>query len=151
MARDVEIVGDALVDLINGAGLGQPVTAERVYEPTTNLADLDSVSVQVFPAGKTKTRLDRSQITTTQVYACSVRKRCSGTELNGETIDRATLDDWSSFVENLENIKWSGKFSELNANINSVETVAAYDVEMIRSESTFAAALTFEVVWHKKP
>ena len=46
-------IADALVASLNAASFGQPFTAERLYQPVFDLADLAELKVSVVPRGVT--------------------------------------------------------------------------------------------------
>lgn len=150
MASDVVTVADELVSMINDAVLGQTVTAVRSYGSTNELPNLDTVRVEVFPMGKSKFRNDRFQLKITQAYGVNVRRRMEGAELSGEEISQAAMDDWLSFVDELENIAWRGRFTALGARVESVDIPAEYDTEFCKTHSLFASALIFNVAWYKE-
>jgi hypothetical protein len=125
------------------------VTASRVYESTMELPDLSTVVVDVYPGARTKTRSDRTQLLVTQEYVAHIRRRFEGAELDGAKVAASELDDWTEFVQNLENVKWAGKFSSLNASIQNVEITAPYDAAILRERSTLAAVVTFTAQWFK--
>lgn len=150
MASDVATVADELVDIINNATLGQSVTAVRTYGSTKELADLGTVRVEVFPLGRSKTRNDRFQLKVVQSYGVNVRRRMAGADLDGDEISDTAMDAWMSFVDELENVAWRGRFTNLGARVETVEISAEYDVEFCKSQSLFAAALIFNVAWYKE-
>jgi uncharacterized protein YeaO (DUF488 family) len=150
MASNVATVGAELVAIINAATLPQTVTAVYTYEPTKELPALSTVSVDVWPSGRNRTRFDRDTWLIQQAYSVSVRKRCSGGELSGDDVSTATMNTWSEFVESLEKLQWKGNFSTLYATLEGVEILAPYDLNYLREFSTFAAALTFNVKWYEQ-
>jgi len=150
MASNVATVGAGLVTAINAATLPQAVTAIYTYEPTQKLPELSTVSADVWPAGRNRTRFDRDTWLIQQAYSVSVRKRCTGGELNGDDVSASTMNSWSEFVEALEKLQWKGTFSSLYATLEGVEILAPYDLAYLREFSTFAAALTFNVKWYEQ-
>ncbi|NBW11144.1 MAG: hypothetical protein EBR82_24250 [Caulobacteraceae bacterium] len=149
MASEVSIVGNALVDIINGASLGQSVTAVFTHDDSEDFQDITTARVAVIPTGRTKTMFDRSQIRITQTYAVNVRKRSTSDEMTNGAVAEATLNAWEEFVENLENIQWTGRFSTLGARIDSVETVASYDIQFLKQFNMFAAVISITTQWWK--
>jgi hypothetical protein len=62
MATIIDIA-EAVVAELNGASFSQPVTAERLYAPQFELAEMTTLHVSVVPRGLSSASLDRSRDT----------------------------------------------------------------------------------------
>ncbi len=150
MASNVATIGEALVTVFNAATLPFDIDALYGYDPTRELTAIATAAIDVWPSGRNRTRFDRDTWLVQQAYSVSVRKRCSGNELNGGNVATATINSWIEFVESLEKLQWKGTFSALGASLEGVEALAFYDLAYLREYSTFAAALTFNIRWYEQ-
>jgi hypothetical protein len=82
-----------------------------------------------------------------QPYGVVVRKRFSGAELDGAGIDSATLEDYLSKCDDLENILWRGRFSALEAAIDSVEILSNFSADELREHCLLKYVIRFNCSW----
>lgn len=147
MSTDVATVGDGLVTLFNDGTFSIEVTAERNYGGTCDLPSLATARIDVHAGPKTKVRFNRSQLKVNCTYIAHVRKLLGGAELTGDNVTKATVDAWTAFIDELENVKWSGKFSAVDATIEAVESIP-YDHEELKQESLFHGVVSFNCCWY---
>jgi len=129
-------IADAVVTTINGATLGQPVNAERLFLPQFELQEMNVLRVVVVPKDEERKPLSRAQKQVTYSVEIGVLKKLAST-------DAAEIDPLCDLVAGIAAL-FDGK--RLEAVPDAICTVAktdpVYSVEHLEQLRQFTSVVT---------
>lgn len=142
MSSYIGSIADAVATALSDASLSQEFTAERVYIPETDYANLGTdLLVQVIARGVERTRESRSQVRKEIEVDVLYMKRVEyGTDTAAEAAN-TELDEMLQLGEEIADV-----FSNVDSRFAgvpclTVESDPIYDFDVLRSHRVFAALI----------
>jgi len=90
-------IADAVTDRLNAGSFSQPFTAERLYQPTFDLADLATLRVSVVPRSLTITGASRRMSQYEAQIDIGIQRRLTADPAD----DESEIDDLMGLVEEI--------------------------------------------------
>ena len=135
-------IADAVVAVLNGASLSQPVTAARHYLPEFDLTEMDQLHVSVVPAELDEEIADRTRDRTDYKIHVAVQKRVSKQEPPG--LDTTALDGLMRLVEEIDDLfRHKPLAGYENAHWIKSENKPIYDPKHLKEHHQFTSLLAF--------
>ena len=140
-------IADAVVAVLNGATLSQPIQAARHYLPEFDLKEMDELHVSVVPAELDEEIADRARDRAEYKIHVAVQKRVSKQEPPG--LDTAAIDGLMQLVEEIDDLfrhKPLAGYPE--AHWTKTGNKPIYDPKHLQEHGQFTSllALTFRVM-----
>jgi len=139
MATIIDIA-DAVVAQLNGGSFGQPIAAERHYQPKFELPEMTTLRVSVVPHGLSSKTLDRNRDTFDYLIDVAVQQKTD--------MSQASLDALMNLVEEVaDHFRTQPLASYPNARCTEVKNEPAYSQQHMDEFRQFTSliTLTFKV------
>lgn len=134
MATIIQIA-DAVAAQLNGATFSQPLTAARLYAPSFELPDMETLHVTVVPRGIASTSLDRKRDSFSYDIDLAVQKKTD--------MVQASLDALMTLVEEIaDHFRAEPLASFPGARCVDVKNVPVYSQEHLDELRQFTSVLT---------
>lgn len=134
MATIIQIA-DAVVTQLNAATLSQPLTAARLYAPSFELPDMETLHVTVVPRGIASTSLDRKRDSFSYEIDLAVQKKTD--------MAQASLDALMTLVEEIaDHFRTEPLASFPGARCVDVKNVPVFSQEHLDELRQFTSVLT---------
>jgi hypothetical protein len=134
-------IADAVVAQLNAATFGQPLTAARLYAPSFELPDMETLHVTVVPRAISSASLDRSRDTFSYEIDLAVQKKTD--------MAQVSLDALMTLVEEIADHFRQGPLASFpGARCMDVKNAPVYSQEHLDELRQFTSVLTltFRVV-----
>lgn len=134
MATIIQIA-DAVVAQLNAGAFSQPLTAERHYVPSFELADMETLHVTVVPRAISSSSLDRSRDAFTYEIDLAVQKKSD--------MAQASLDALMALVEEIaDHFRTQPLASFPGARCMEVKNAPVFSLEHLHELRQFTSVLT---------
>jgi len=128
-------IADAVAAQLNGATFSQPLTAARLYAPSFELPDMETLHVTVVPRGIASTSLDRKRDSFSYDIDLAVQKKTD--------MVQASLDALMTLVEEIaDHFRAEPLASFPGARCVDVKNVPVYSQEHLDELRQFTSVLT---------
>jgi hypothetical protein len=128
-------IADAAVAQLNAATFSQPLTAARLYAPSFELPDMETLHVTVVPRGIASTSLDRKRDSFSYDIDLAVQKKTD--------MAQASLDALMTLVEEIaDHFRAEPLASFPGARCVDVKNVPVYSQEHLDELRQFTSVLT---------
>jgi hypothetical protein len=128
-------IADAVVAQLNAATFSQPLTAARLYAPSFELPDMETLHVTVVPRGIASTSLDRKRDSFSYDIDLAVQKKTD--------MAQASLDALMALVEEIaDHFRAEPLGSFPAARCVDVKNVPVYSQEHLDELRQFTSVLT---------
>jgi hypothetical protein len=135
-------IADAVVTVLNGATLSQPVTAARYYLPEFDLKEMDELHVSVVPAEMDEEIADRTRDRAEYKIHIAVQKRVAKQDPPG--LDTAAIDGLMRLVEEIDNqFRHKPLAGFEQAHWTKTENKPIYDPKHLKEHGQFTSLLVF--------
>jgi hypothetical protein len=135
-------IADAVVAVLNGATLSQPVKAVRYYLPEFDLKAMADLHVSVVPAELDEEIADRSRDRAEYKIHVAVQKRVSKQDPPG--LDTAAIDGLMQLVEEIDDLfRHKPLVGYEQAHWTKTENKPIYDPKHLQEHGTFTSLLVF--------
>jgi hypothetical protein len=142
MASKLLAIADAVVSTINGASLGQPLNAERLFLPQFELQEMNVLRVVVVPKDEERKPITRTAKQATYRVDVGVLKKVAST-------DAAEIDPLCALAANVAALFDGKRLAALPEAVCTVaKTEPVYSVEHLEQLRQFTSVivLTFKLV-----
>ncbi len=147
MTAQAVAIADAMVAVLNGATLSQPLTAKRYYLPEFELKEMDTLHVSVVPAELDEEIADRSRDRSEYKIHVAVQKRVAKQGSPG--IDSDAIDELMALVQEIDDLLRHKPLAGYEqAHWMKTENKPIYDPKQLKENGLFVSllAFTFHVV-----
>lgn len=135
-------IADAMVAVLNGATLSQPLTAVRHYLPEFDLKEMGTLHVSVVPAELDEEMADRSRDKAEYTIHVAVQKRVAKQEPPG--LDMAAIDALMQLVEEIDDLFRHKPLTGFEqAHWVKTENKPIYDPKHLKEHGQFTSLLAF--------
>jgi len=134
-------IADSIVAQLNGGSFGQPLTAERHYQPKFDLSEMTELKVSVVPRSLASKTLDRNRDTFDYLIDVAVQKKTD--------MSQASLDALMTLVEEIaDHFRTQPLASYPNARCTDVKNEPVYSLEHLDEFRQFTSVITLTYrVW----